>query len=137
MVTTQPAVNSPTNYSYDPWGRRMWKETPGGRDGNGNPVTTGEIYFYGVTGQKLETYSFALGTAGFNMPLEGINLYFGGKLLQSKGVWVATDRLGSVRANFPLAYEVMNGNRSERTTLRDFLKKIEKTHGRARLVWMM
>ncbi len=31
--------------------------------------------------------------------MEGINIYFGGKLLQSKGVWVATDRLGSVRAN--------------------------------------
>jgi hypothetical protein len=38
---------------------------------------------------------------------------------------------------FPLAYEVMNGNTSERTTLRDFLKKIETTYGRARRVWVM
>jgi transposase len=38
---------------------------------------------------------------------------------------------------FPLAYEVMNGNTSERTTLRDFLKKIETTYGKARRVWVM
>jgi transposase len=38
---------------------------------------------------------------------------------------------------FPLAYEVMNGNTSERTTLRDFLKKIEATYGKARRVWVM
>jgi len=38
---------------------------------------------------------------------------------------------------FPLAYEVMNGNTSERTTLRTFLKKIESTYGKARRVWVM
>jgi transposase len=38
---------------------------------------------------------------------------------------------------FPLAYEVMNGNTSERTTLRAFLKKIEDTYGKARRVWVM
>jgi transposase len=38
---------------------------------------------------------------------------------------------------FPLAYEVMNGNTSERTTLRGFLKKIESTYGKARRVWVM
>ena len=38
---------------------------------------------------------------------------------------------------FPLAYEVMNGNTSERTTLRDFLKKIETNYGKARRVWVM
>jgi len=38
---------------------------------------------------------------------------------------------------FPLAYEVMNGNTSDRTTLRSFLKKIEDTHGKARRVWVM
>jgi transposase len=36
------------------------------------------------------------------------------------------------RDEFPLAYEVTNGNRSERTTLRDFLKKIETAYGKAR-----
>jgi transposase len=38
---------------------------------------------------------------------------------------------------FPLAYEVMNGNTSDRTTLRDFLKKIENTYGTAKRVWVM
>ena len=38
---------------------------------------------------------------------------------------------------FPLAYEVMEGNTSDRTTLRGFLTKIETQHGRARRVWLM
>lgn len=38
---------------------------------------------------------------------------------------------------FPLAYEVRNGNTSERTTLRTFLNKIESTYGKARRVWVM
>ena len=38
---------------------------------------------------------------------------------------------------FPLAYEVMNGNTSDRSTLRDFLKQIETTYGKARRVWVM
>jgi transposase len=38
---------------------------------------------------------------------------------------------------FPLAYEVMDGNTSDRTTLRQFLTKIENTYGRAKRVWVM
>jgi len=38
---------------------------------------------------------------------------------------------------FPLAYEVMNGNTSERTTLRSFLDDIEKTYGKAKRTWVM
>jgi transposase len=38
---------------------------------------------------------------------------------------------------FPLAYEVMDGNTSDKTTLRDFLKKIESAYGKARRVWLM
>jgi transposase len=38
---------------------------------------------------------------------------------------------------FPLAYEVLKGNTSDRSTLRDFLKKIETTYGQARRVWVM
>src|SRR5258708_830808 len=40
-------------------------------------------------------------------------------------------------AGFPLAYEVMNGNTSDKTTLREFLEKIEKVYGKARRVWLM
>src|SRR5271157_4436453 len=38
---------------------------------------------------------------------------------------------------FPLAYEVLEGNTSDRTTLRGFLAKIEAQYGRARRVWVM
>jgi transposase len=38
---------------------------------------------------------------------------------------------------FPLAYEVMNGNTADSSTLRDFLAKIETTYGKARRVWVM
>lgn len=38
---------------------------------------------------------------------------------------------------FPLAYEVMDGNTSDKTTLRGFLTKIESLYGKARRVWLM
>ena len=38
---------------------------------------------------------------------------------------------------FPLCYEVMDGNTSDRTTLRHFLHKIEGQYGKARRVWIM
>jgi transposase len=38
---------------------------------------------------------------------------------------------------FPLAYEVMKGNTSDRTTLRGFLDQIEKTYGKTKRMWVM
>jgi transposase len=38
---------------------------------------------------------------------------------------------------FPLAYEVLAGNTSDRTTLGDFLKKIQEQYGRAERIWVM
>ena len=38
---------------------------------------------------------------------------------------------------FPLGYEVMAGNTSDRTTLRQFLDKIERQYGKAQRVWIM
>ena len=38
---------------------------------------------------------------------------------------------------FPLAYEVLAGNTSDKTTLRGFLAKIENLYGQARRVWLM
>jgi transposase len=38
---------------------------------------------------------------------------------------------------FPLAYEVMNGNTADCSTLRGFLTKIETAYGKARRVWVM
>src|SRR5580704_10122393 len=69
LATNQTNVSQPIGYVYDPWGRRVINNTLG---------STGEIYFYGATGQKLETYNLV------SSGLLGINIYFGGKLLQSK-----------------------------------------------------
>jgi hypothetical protein len=41
------------------------------------------------------------------------------------------------REGFPMAYEVMNGNTSDRTTLRGFLDHIEALYGKARRIWVM
>lgn len=38
---------------------------------------------------------------------------------------------------FPLAYEVMAGNTSDKTTLRAFLERIEKLYGKAQRIWVM
>jgi hypothetical protein len=38
---------------------------------------------------------------------------------------------------FPLAYQVMAGNTSDKTTLADWLKRIEKQDGKARRIWVM
>jgi len=38
---------------------------------------------------------------------------------------------------FPLAYEVLPGNTSDKTTLRSFLRKIEEQYGRAERIWLM
>jgi transposase len=37
----------------------------------------------------------------------------------------------------PLAYEVLPGNTSDKTTLRGFLDRIEKQYGKARRIWLM
>lgn len=38
---------------------------------------------------------------------------------------------------FPLGYEVMAGNTSDKTTLKSFLEKIEKQYGKAQRIWVM
>lgn len=38
---------------------------------------------------------------------------------------------------FPLAYEVLAGNTSDKTTLADFLKKIQEQYGKAERIWVM
>ncbi len=38
---------------------------------------------------------------------------------------------------FPLAYEVLSGNTSDKTTLRAFLSKIETQYGKAERIWVM
>ena len=94
MVTqqSQNTQGSYTTYAYDPYGKRVLKQAT-----SNYVVQTGEYYFYGISGQKLATLvANADGTMG---GVINSNLYFAGKLIRSKGVAVATDRLGSVRGN--------------------------------------
>ena len=84
-VENRMITGSAGTYVYDHAGKRV-------KEGD---ETSWEYYFYGVGGQKLVTE--ACTAAGCGAPQ--YNVYFGGKLVQSKGVVVVTDRLGSVRAN--------------------------------------
>ena len=92
---TQAATQNTTFYVYDPWGRRIWKQWYDTTYG----TTNCEAYFYGATGQKLESYSCIITNGAFGATLQGINTYFAGKMLSEKGVFIATDRLGSVRGD--------------------------------------
>ena len=91
-----------SQYGYDPAGKRvMWQE-----QAYGTPNNNIQFYFYSITGQRIATVGCVAANDGHpgwwtypNCNLVGQNVYFGGKLLVSNGVAVATDRLGSVRAN--------------------------------------
>src|SRR6204780_3569487 len=45
--------------------------------------------------------------------------------------------LGMTPTGLPMAYEVMDGNTSDKATLRGFLDKIESLYGKARRIWLM
>jgi RHS repeat-associated protein len=85
-------------YAYDPSGKRIRKDT--NDNSNGLFSQTTELYFYGITGQKLATYRCSY-PDGIDMvcAFYAGNVYFGSKLVVSDGVGVVTDRLGSVRWN--------------------------------------
>ena len=74
----------------------------------------------------------------------------GASLLEHRGIGALLSRAGRAAPRpisrrtqrltpegFPLAYEVLPGNTTDKSTLRDFLKKIENQYGRARRVWVM
>ena len=89
-VENRVITDASGSYSYDPSGKRVKK---------GNGVAF-EFYFYGIGGQKLVTLPCVSTENGLGCPVGNqYNVYFGGRLVKSKGVAVATDRLGSVRAN--------------------------------------
>jgi len=94
-------IGEPTAYGtktiiYDPWGKRVMEY--GG--GLANPLVT--MYsINSITGQRLQMYQEMNDGEGdlWFVPSSGENVYFGGKMIRSQGVTVATDRLGSVRGN--------------------------------------
>jgi RHS repeat-associated protein len=84
-------------YGYDHAGKRITKSNSY-EDGNGNVHVETTVYFYGITGQKLQTYQCnVVGGQSQGCLLQGTNVYFGRKLIVANGSPVATDRLGSVR----------------------------------------
>ena len=99
-----PQTSGAPWFTYDPRGKRVYMETPNLNTPPYNNATACEIYFYGITGQRLVTYSCSYndGSGGDNTLYyytKSRNLYFGSKLIRSADVAVVTDRLGSVRAN--------------------------------------
>ncbi len=88
-VENRLAGDSTALYVYDHAGKRVEKRYQ----------ATEEYYFYGIGGQKLVTQVCQTTESGWGCGDRQYNVYFGGKLVKSKGVVVVTDRLGSVRAN--------------------------------------
>ncbi|SPF54400.1 hypothetical protein SBA4_6360001 [Candidatus Sulfopaludibacter sp. SbA4] len=104
-----PAQAPFSTYTYDHAGKRVFAAPV-------TPSTIGstpcEIYFYGITGQRLATFSCTwswswiagsnqqyVAPAFFYYQVKSWNVYFGSKLMRSSGKTIVTDRLGSVRAN--------------------------------------
>ena len=71
-------------YGYIASNKRFWKKKPNGAE---------EFYFYGISGQKMGTWQ----RSGSSLVLVDTNLYFGSKMILSRGVVPLLDRLGSNR----------------------------------------
>jgi len=78
------ASSTGQSYAYDYRGKRIVKWTGG----------TAELYFYGIDGKKLTTFTC---DANLDCGSPVYNVSFAGKLVQSKSNTVVTDKLGSVR----------------------------------------
>ena len=102
-------------YSYAPGNKRVWR----GLWTSGS-LTTDEVTFWSVTGQKLATYSLSMGTSNqacypnywqmcfvstVTASQTGTNYYFGRKLIKNAGGYVGADRLGSIGKFYPYGQE--------------------------------
>jgi RHS repeat-associated protein len=77
-------------FGYDPWGHRIFSQIG---------TASGELWFYGGDGRKLDTYQWAIDSNNVLYATEhGITRYMAGRLMEDNGVFMATDRLGSTRA---------------------------------------
>jgi YD repeat-containing protein len=95
-IVNQTLSTGAVQWSYDPGGKRVRKVSGATQDAN----TYFDVYFYGITGQKLMTFNcHSVGGVGMVCDTTGTRIYFAGKLVKSDGAVVVTDGLGSVRAN--------------------------------------
>ena len=77
-------------YGYAPGNKRIWKQKPNG---------SVELYFYGISGQKMGTYNVTttLFANTLSILAVDVNVYFGSKVIVSRSGPVMRDRLGSSR----------------------------------------
>ncbi len=106
---------SNVQYSYSPGNKRVWRGI-----WTSGSLTTDEVTFWSITGQKLATYSLTVGTAtgpcqpqtwetcyyGNLTATQGTtNYYFGRKLIKNPNGYVGSDRLGSIGKYYPYGQE--------------------------------
>ena len=90
LAKASSGVKGTELYGYDPANRRVWRRTAAGAE---------EVYLYApTTGQRLATFALNTDAHGaLSLTLVDTNVYFGGRLVQSRGDGVLADRLGAVR----------------------------------------
>ena len=96
-------------YSYAPGNKRVWRGI-----WTSGSLSTDEITFWSISGQKLATYSLqVLGGLINSSPATPqlvatqatTNYYFGGKLIKNANGYVGADRLGSIGKYYPYGQE--------------------------------
>ena len=89
-------------YSYAPGNQRVWRGV-----WTGTNLTTDEVTFWSVTGQRLATYKLTVGLPfTFTVAQTGTNYYFGRRLIKNADdLYVGLDRLGSVGRFYPYGQE--------------------------------
>lgn len=102
-------------YAYAPGNKRVWRGVCCGADGENNPImSTDEVAYWSVTGQKLATYQIS----GEGVVQEAYTpapaltatetatwYYFGSKMIKNAGGYVVADRLGSIGHFYPYGLE--------------------------------
>jgi RHS repeat-associated protein len=89
-VVSAVASGGTEYYAYAPDGKRIWKQKPNG---------SMELYFHGISGQKLGTYNVTTNVNPNTLAIYvwDVNVYFGSKMIVSRSGPVSRDRLGSSR----------------------------------------
>ncbi len=101
--------NGAVLYNYTPGNKRVWR----GLFTSGT-LTTDEVTFWGVNGQKLAVYQLTYTNQAqqgqqanwvWYASQTGTNYYFGSKLIKNASGYVGSDRLGSIGKYYPYGQE--------------------------------
>jgi RHS repeat-associated protein len=107
-IGTQPITGYGQSFTYDQAGKMVFALSVSSLplDESGNPAGNYpcEVRFYGINGQRLAAYScfYSLGggNTGFQYSLKEYDHKIAGILTEWGGKYLATDRLGSIRADY-------------------------------------